>query len=133
MIATSRYEGLTTIASEASEDKARAAEKRLTHNILGQLVQVEELLDDGRYATTRYEYDGAGQMAHIRDPGCFVEGEACVETRLVHDSVGRGSASKQAARFGAMNTTRTTTSRRSPIHIRMAKRIITPPVWSTIF
>ena len=82
VLSTTRYEGLTTILSEMGEVNAPAAEKRLTHNVVDQLVKVEEKLDDGSYAVTTYEYDGGGNMAVITDP----EG---VVTLMMHDTAGR--------------------------------------------
>ena len=82
MLSTTRYEGLTQIVSEIGEGNAPAAEKRLTNNAADQLIKVEEKLDDGSYATTAYQYDGAGNMGTITDP----EG---VTTLMMHDTVGR--------------------------------------------
>ena len=82
VLSTTRYEGLTTIHSEVGETNAPAAEKRLTHNVMGQLVKVEEKLDDGSYAITTYGYDGGGNMEIITD----LEG---VITLMMHDTAGR--------------------------------------------
>ena len=82
VLSTMRYQGLTTITSEIGEPNAPAAEKRLTNNVADQLIKVEEKLDDGSYAVTTYQYDGAGSMEVITDP----EG---VITLMMHDSAGR--------------------------------------------
>ena len=82
VLSTTRYEGVTTIHSEVGELNAPAAEKRLTYNVVDQLVKVQEKLDDGRYAVTTYRYNGAGDMETITDP----EG---VVTLMMHDTAGR--------------------------------------------
>jgi RHS repeat-associated protein len=83
LLASTRYEGsLVSIVTEQGEEGAPAAVKRLVKNPADQLIQVQELLDDGQWATTEYRYDGNGSLEQIVDP----EG---VVTRLLHDSEGR--------------------------------------------
>src|SRR5690606_29847237 len=77
-----RYDGLVTTITESPGAGASRATRRLTHDALGRLIRVEEQLDDGSFAVTRYGYDGAGNLAEILDP----EGRA---THLVHDRAGR--------------------------------------------
>ena len=81
------YDGLVkkiteSINSGSGNSPADRMERILTRNTLGQLIRVEERLDDGSYAATEYEYDANGHMRSIINPN----GQT---TLMSHDFLGR--------------------------------------------
>ncbi len=75
------YDGLVMETELAPGDEGPAARVRVTNNVLGQMVRVEELMSDLTWATTDYAYDGNENLETVVDADGIV-------TRLGHDFAG---------------------------------------------
>jgi RHS repeat-associated protein len=77
------YDGLTKTQTEIPADLGgEIAISRVTGDIFGRAVKVEEALDTGTWAATLYQYDGNSNVSRIESPDGIV-------TTMVHNALSR--------------------------------------------
>lgn len=80
------YDGRTTTELDAvGTAGGQVAKTRSTTDAFGRLAEVEELLDDGSWATTSYEFDGNDNVWRVTNADEVV-------TTMEHDQLGRRTA-----------------------------------------